>query len=1368
MKQPKSRAYGPARLVAFCFFAMAILGVASSATPWAAGKLTSGHTDIESTRSTLENPPVPPSLVATPNFTLNQYIYPGATTFSSLSPTLTASSPPITAWSIGVPILHVITIGNSNSSQNSLLNVTLKAALDPNFVIVKVSCDAFSGAVCPFATNVPSPTPPLVVPGIQIKVGTEVVVRVEGYYKASGSYQNLFSVFDPQNQATSEEQGPAKNVLINNNWAPIDLKITKSSSTTSTSLSTTSAATIHYTVTLTGDSAQDFYPGNALSIQDALFANYPPLPSYTISTNPLTYCTTNLGSTCPATPSPATPGASVSGANSYAYSYLTWPAGASTVIKKGDVVTLKFDVDVKAATPCGSSSLTVQNQASILMNGAAFNDSQNSNNLSTPATSNSFTTGFSACQPQPAVGTINKIRVCPNSVCPPVNWGDTVSYQIGVTNNSSNTQTFKVSDYVSKQAITVPLRATLMPNSAPADVHCSSTSVGCVTTPATGLVQDVLADGQYYTLFETKFTLQPSGSPDDKVTLTFDVKIDRLSDCQSDSGNLFDNVARLWVVSTSSSYNIADAPAPTIHLPDTLPTCKLKVTKTLVQPTNGVTFGQPVSFAITYENLDNQPVTVHRLRDALSMRDTSNPGVYGNIPITNITASCASTTGVSPMPIYQLGNTAIGPASPNWTGVAIINEASTATGITFPGHSQLQCTMSFTPQAPSATDNYCQGIGTPEIVNSAFMDVSAIQNYGTQPPFLAQATAPLPLCRKVSVLKTIAGGVTSTGPNGLLTFQINITNYGNDPVSNFILTDPLPAGFTYVSGSLACAPPALCLGPGFSGNTLTENFNPIPGTKQSPSNTVTLTYQVHASLAGGTYPNVATGSFGTGGQNFYFEGDPGVLLVNSAQVQVLTPILTKTFQPSSIVLNGSSVLTFTVTNQTGNPPQTGMSFTDLLPSGVTITSAPSTACGGTVSVSSGNSITLSNGTLASGQAGCQFSVNVKATSCGALVNDRTHFSNVSNLDVTNATSTLTVTSPTGCSTVPTTPVLTKAFDPAQIGSNGTSTLGFTITNSSGDPKQTGISFSDTLPVGLQITSVTANGCSGNVSISSDGRTVTLTGGQLVGPNADGSGQHSCQIIVKVKATGVCGVYKNTKDNFSQVTNLDVSGINQQLEVVGCGTTAESCAVKTDEISCKSDGSGGYLYVFTVTNNTGHVVTDILLTPPANSQITVSPRQFPLLPGGLANGASLSLQATITGGQPEQQACFDVTLMTQDGECCTTRVCPVLPECCAVAKEESIECNNDGSYTFTMSVVNTGVNTIEHIYLYPPAGVTMTPNYFAVSLKPGQTFTTKVTIKGAKPGDRLCFDISLHTANMEKCCKGQQCIVLPACPAKKSR
>jgi hypothetical protein len=211
-----------------------------------------------------------------------------------------------------------------------------------------------------------------------------------------------------------------------------------------------------------------------------------------------------------------------------------------------------------------------------------------------------------------------------------------------------------------------------------------------------------------------------------------------------------------------------------------------------------------------------------------------------------------------------------------------------------------------------------------------------------------------------------------------------------------------------------------------------------------------------------------------------------------------------------------------------------------------------------------------------------------------------------------------------------------------------------------------------------------------------------------------------------------------------------------------GTQMQACSVKTDEISCKKDGTGGYVFTFTVTNNTGKPVTNVLLTPPLNSNFSITP-QNPLLPGGvLLNGQSTSLTVTITGGQPGGKVCFSVTLIAQDGPCCTIDVCVPLPDCCAVATNVSVKCNPNGSYSYVLSIVNTSPNTIQHIYLYPPAGVTMTPSYFAVSLAPGATFQTPpITITGAHGGS-FCFRLSLHTEGMKECCSGDQCVTLPDC------
>jgi len=206
----------------------------------------------------------------------------------------------------------------------------------------------------------------------------------------------------------------------------------------------------------------------------------------------------------------------------------------------------------------------------------------------------------------------------------------------------------------------------------------------------------------------------------------------------------------------------------------------------------------------------------------------------------------------------------------------------------------------------------------------------------------------------------------------------------------------------------------------------------------------------------------------------------------------------------------------------------------------------------------------------------------------------------------------------------------------------------------------------------------------------------------------------------------------------------------------CPTTSECATVAPPAALCKRDGTG-YTYTFSVTNNSSNNVDHILLTP-SSGGLTLSQQvvETPLHPG-----QSTTITVDLGNVKPGTESCFFVTLMTKDGPCCTVKVCPILPDCCATATGE-FACDPKSGYTGTISIVNTSPNTIKNIYLYPPAGVTLSQTYFPVTLAPGQIFTTPViTIKGAKPG-RVCFRLSIHTEDMKDCCSVDVCVVLPEC------
>lgn len=114
-----------------------------------------------------------------------------------------------------------------------------------------------------------------------------------------------------------------------------------------------------------------------------------------------------------------------------------------------------------------------------------------------------------------------------------------------------------------------------------------------------------------------------------------------------------------------------------------------------------------------------------------------------------------------------------------------------------------------------------------------------------------------------------------------------------------------------------------------------------------------------------------------------------------------------------------------------------------------------------------------------------------------------------------------------------TPQLDKSFSPATIEAGGTSTLTFTITNTSELAAKEGWSFVDTLPVGVRVASpanASTNCADGQVEANDTGTTITVNGGME-------EGVESCEVTIDVTST-VPGEHTNTADNVDGMGVLD--------------------------------------------------------------------------------------------------------------------------------------------------------------------------------------------------------------------------------------
>jgi len=265
------------------------------------------------------------------------------------------------------------------------------------------------------------------------------------------------------------------------------------------------------------------------------------------------------------------------------------------------------------------------------------------------------------------------------------------------------------------------------------------------------------------------------------------------------------------------------------------------------------------------------------------------------------------------------------------------------------------------------------------------------------------------------------------------------------------------------------------------------------------------------------------GSFGavaTTAGNLTLTTTPDTFQATGGVGGISAPMITKSFGAASILLNGSTSLSFTISNPNASTSLSGISVSDSLPAGLVI-STPNgltgSCGGGTITAVAGSgTISLSGASLA-GAASCTFSVNVTGTSGGAKNNTTGTISSTQSGAGGTASASVTVAA---AATLP--PTIAKSFGAGTIVLNASTSLSFTIHNPNASATLSGIGFTDSLPSGLVVS--TPNGLTGNCG----GGTITATAGSgtvsLSGASLGGSA--SCTFSVNVAGTTI-GAKNNT-------------------------------------------------------------------------------------------------------------------------------------------------------------------------------------------------------------------------------------------------
>ncbi len=168
---------------------------------------------------------------------------------------------------------------------------------------------------------------------------------------------------------------------------------------------------------------------------------------------------------------------------------------------------------------------------------------------------------------------------------------------------------------------------------------------------------------------------------------------------------------------------------------------------------------------------------------------------------------------------------------------------------------------------------------------------------------------------------------------------------------------------------------------------------------------------------------VHAGTFAGNSAVFFTGSSLGIRMINAQgsgtgndhafdNIRVLdaTPQLDKAFVPATSVVNGISILKFTITNTSELAAKPSWSFTDNLPAGLAIAngaSATTTCSNGTVTATTGGTSIDVHGDLNAGQASCTASVPVIASAAGTYTNGPSNIANAVGVNLPG-TATLTV------------------------------------------------------------------------------------------------------------------------------------------------------------------------------------------------------------------------------------------------------------------------------------------------------------------------------------------------------------------------
>jgi len=134
----------------------------------------------------------------------------------------------------------------------------------------------------------------------------------------------------------------------------------------------------------------------------------------------------------------------------------------------------------------------------------------------------------------------------------------------------------------------------------------------------------------------------------------------------------------------------------------------------------------------------------------------------------------------------------------------------------------------------------------------------------------------------------------------------------------------------------------------------------------------------------------------------------------TAFAQAASPVITKSFTPALVALNGNSIGTITVTNPNAALPLTNVQFSDVMPAGIDLITQTGGTCstlatgGGIFSINPGTDTFSSTSNVLAGGQSCTITISVRGTILGAHINTTSQVTSSEAAPGAAASGTLTV------------------------------------------------------------------------------------------------------------------------------------------------------------------------------------------------------------------------------------------------------------------------------------------------------------------------------------------------------------------------